>query len=110
MEFCPKDKIKMLQLNYKVLELPFEYPFELAKGVKTKQRSLLVSLGLGRLRGYGEMTEISYYPESNLEDTIALLESKRRLIESYAINSPERFFHFLHHLIPQNSFLMSALD
>lgn len=100
----------MLLLNYKRIELPFEYPFELSKGLKTKQPALLVSLGLGSLRGYGETTEIAYYEQSNIDHIIEVLESKRSMIQSYAINSPHRFFHFLHHLIPDESFLMSALD
>lgn len=100
----------MLLLNYKRIELPFEYPFEISKTIKTSQQGLLVSLGLGKLRGYGEMTAISYYPESEIEATIQLLESKRKVTEGYSINSPQRFFHFLHHLIPENTFLMSALD
>lgn len=100
----------MLLLNYKRIDLPFEYPFEISKAIKTTQRGLLVSLGLGKLRGYGEMTAISYYPESEIDSTIQLLESKRKVTEGYSINSPQRFFHFLHHLIPENTFLMSALD
>jgi len=100
----------MLQLNYKILDLPFEFPFELSKGIKTNQPALLVSLALGRLRGYGETTEIAYYPNSNIRHMAEMLESKRKVIESYAINSPQRFYHFLHHLIPGESFLMSALD
>lgn len=99
----------MLQLSYKIYDLPFEYPFELAKGLKTQQPLLLVSLGFRNLKGYGETTEIRYYNNS-VQTMAEQLEQHRKVIESYSINSPERFWHFLHHLFPGNNFLISALD
>jgi L-alanine-DL-glutamate epimerase-like enolase superfamily enzyme len=38
------------------------------------------------------------------------LEQKKVAIERFALTDPERFWHFLHHLIPGNPFLISALD
>ena len=38
------------------------------------------------------------------------LEKKKAFIEKYAFNGSERFWHFLHHLFPKNSFLVCALD
>lgn len=100
----------MLQLTYKVLEYTFKYPFEIAKGVKTKQPALVLSLDFKRLmRGYGETTEIVYY-QNSVKEMAALLEKHRRVIESYNMNEPERFWHFLHHLLPGNNFLIAALD
>src|SRR5690554_4964197 len=101
----------MLLLQYKTKELAFEYLFQIAKGIKTKQKSLLVSLGFERIRayGFGELTEISYY-HTSIEEMIEEIESKRGMIERYAINSPERFWHFLHHLFPGNNFLIAAFD
>jgi L-alanine-DL-glutamate epimerase-like enolase superfamily enzyme len=99
----------MLKLDYQIHDLPFEYPFELAKGLKTRQPLLLVSLGFRNLRGYGETTEIRYYNNS-VQAMADQLEQQRRVIEGYSINSPERFWHFLHHLFPGNNFLISALD
>lgn len=99
----------MLQLGYKIHDLPFEYPFELAKGLKTHQPLLLVSLGYRNLTGYGETTEIRYYNNS-VQAMAEQLEQHRKIIEGYSINSPERFWHFLHHLFPGNNFLISALD
>lgn len=99
----------MLQLNYKATDLAFEYPFAISKGLKTHQPGLLVSLGMGRLRGHGEATAIGYY-NVTVEDMIVLLEKNRMVIERYALMSPERFWHFLHHLLPGHHFLISALD
>ena len=41
---------------------------------------------------------------------IADLESKRNLVEKFAFTDPERYWHYLHHLFPQNPFLVCALD
>ncbi len=99
----------MLQLRHYSFNLAFEYPFTLSKGTKTHQPTLITSLGLGQLRGVGEATAIAYYNVS-VEDMAAQLEEKRGLIERYALTDPQRFWHFLHHLIPGQHFLISALD
>lgn len=101
----------MLQLNYYPYELAFKYPFTTHKGTKTSQPILVVSLGMGmgRLTGYGEVGAISYY-NVTVESMIAELEAKKNVIERYAMTSPERFWHFLHHLLPGQNFLVAALD
>jgi L-alanine-DL-glutamate epimerase-like enolase superfamily enzyme len=38
------------------------------------------------------------------------LRQKKQLIEKYAFNDPGRYWHFLHHLLPQNPFLVCAID
>jgi L-alanine-DL-glutamate epimerase-like enolase superfamily enzyme len=38
------------------------------------------------------------------------LEKQRKLIEKFALIDPERFWHFLHHLFPNDPFLVCALD
>ena len=99
----------MLQLQYQRHKFPFQYAFRISKGTKTHQDSLTVSLGLAALRGYGEATAISYH-NVTAEDMVAQLEAKRMMIERYNLFSPDRFWHFLHHLIPGAHFLTSALD
>ena len=99
----------MLQLKYYSCDLAFEYPFETAHGRKTHQPALITSLGLGNLTGYGEAPAINYYNIS-VPEMIESLEAKRSMIERYALNDPQRFWHFLHHLIPGQYFLTAALD
>jgi L-alanine-DL-glutamate epimerase-like enolase superfamily enzyme len=99
----------MLQLNHFSFELPFEYPFTIAKGTKTVQPSLIVSLGLRHWKGFGEAPAITYY-NIDITSMIDLLEAKRPFIERYALIDPKRFWHFLHHLFPENNFLVAALD
>jgi L-alanine-DL-glutamate epimerase-like enolase superfamily enzyme len=99
----------MLQVKYFPFELPFEYPFTISKGTKTHQPTLIVSLGMGNITGYGEATAIAYY-NVTIDGMIELLESKKQGIERYALTDPQRFWHFLHHLLPGNNFLIAALD
>jgi L-alanine-DL-glutamate epimerase-like enolase superfamily enzyme len=99
----------MLHLRHYSFELPFEYPFTIAKGTKTHQPTLIVSLGLRHWTGYGEAPAIHYYGVS-VEDMLAALQAKRAAIERYALTDPQRFWHFLHHLFPGNNFLIAALD
>jgi L-alanine-DL-glutamate epimerase-like enolase superfamily enzyme len=99
----------MLALKYYDFELEFEYPFTISKGTKTHQPTLIVSLGLGSLVGYGEAPAIHYYNVTvdKMKDS---LERNRQVIERYALTDPQRFWHFLHHLIPGENFLIAALD
>jgi L-Ala-D/L-Glu epimerase len=99
-----------MELHYKKIELPFEYPFTISGGrTKTHQAALIVALQLGNYVGYGEAPAIAYY-NVTVEQMIADIEAKKRLIEKFAFTEPERYWHYLHHLLPQNSFLVSALD
>lgn len=100
----------MLQLRSYPFSLAFEYPFTITKGTKTHQPTLVVSLGLGpQLRGFGEAPAITYY-NVTVEGMMASLEAKRGVIERYALTDPQRFWHFLHHLLPGENFLIAALD
>jgi L-alanine-DL-glutamate epimerase-like enolase superfamily enzyme len=61
------------------------------------------------LKAYGEAPAISYY-HIPIEKMAADLSSKQKMIEKFSFTEPERFWHFLHHLIPDNPFLVCALD
>jgi L-alanine-DL-glutamate epimerase-like enolase superfamily enzyme len=98
-----------MQLHYWSHRLKFRYPFTISKGTKTHQPVLLVSLSLGKWTGFGEAPAISYYNIS-VEQMIADLEQKKSLVEKFAFTDPERYWHYLHHLFPQNPFLVCALD
>ena len=99
-----------MQLDFWEQQLPFEYPFTISNGrTKTHQHSLMIRLSLGNWQGYGEAPAIVYYNVS-VEAMMELLEKNRKLIEKFALIDPERFWHFLHHLFPNDPFLVSALD
>lgn len=99
-----------MNLNYWHKELPFKYPFTISNGrTKTHQPSLIVSLAIGNFVGYGEAPAIVYY-DITVEKMIADLEGKRNFVEKFALTDPARYWHYLHHLFPQNPFLVCALD
>lgn len=99
-----------MKLHYYTYELPFEYPFEISgKRVKTHQPTLVVVLELGNFYGVGEATAISYY-NVTIDSMVEEIEKNKKMIEKFAFIQPERYWHYLHHLIPNSPFLTSALD
>jgi L-alanine-DL-glutamate epimerase-like enolase superfamily enzyme len=96
-------------VKYKSVNLPFLHPFTISKGTKTHQPSLLVELEYFGIKGYGEAPAIPYY-NITVEKMIDDIEAKKALIEKFAFTSPERYWHYLHHLLPGNPFLVCALD
>lgn len=98
-----------MKLKYAAFNLPFKYPFTISKGTKTHQPSLVVELDFNGIKGYGEAPAIAYY-HIPVEKMIADIEAKKLFIEKYALTEPERYWHYLHHLLPQNNFLVCALD
>ncbi|MBY0478231.1 MAG: dipeptide epimerase [Chitinophagaceae bacterium] len=98
-----------LQVKYKKTELPFQYPFTISKGTKTHQPALIVELETRGAKGYGEAPAIAYY-NIPVEKMIEDLERKKIFVEKFAFMEPERYWHYLHHLFPQNHFLVCALD
>src|SRR5687768_6573403 len=98
-----------MKVSYRSINLPFKYPFTISKGTKTHQPSLVVSLEHMGLVGYGEAPAIAYY-NIPVEKMIEDLERKKKMVEQYAFNEPDRYWHYLHHLYPQNNFLVCALD
>lgn len=99
----------MLQLHYTITDIPFRDPFTISKATKTSQPALVVSLTYFGVTGYGEAPAISYY-NVTVEGMIQVLEAKKRFIEKFAFSDPERYWHYLHHLLPAHPFLVAALD
>jgi L-alanine-DL-glutamate epimerase-like enolase superfamily enzyme len=102
-------KILQLNVNYFSYNLKFRHPFTISKGTKTHQPTLIVELEHRGIKGYGEAPAIAYY-NIPVEKMIEDLERKKTFVEKFAFTDPERYWHYLHHLIPQNHFLVCALD
>ncbi len=98
-----------MKVSYKIISLPFKYPFTISKGTKTHQPALIVELDYFGIKGYGEAPAIAYY-NIPVEKMVEDLEKKRTFIEKFSFSDPERYWHYLHHLFPDNSFLVCALD
>ncbi len=99
----------MLQIKYKKVVSQFVYPFTTAHGMKTQQEALFVALSMNGVMGIGEAPAIVYYGVS-VESMIEELLSKVSMLERYSFTEPQRFWHFCHHLFPENPFLVCALD
>jgi L-alanine-DL-glutamate epimerase-like enolase superfamily enzyme len=98
-----------MKIKYKIFQLPFHHPFTISKGTKTHQPTFIVELDHFGIKGYGEAPAISYY-NIPVEKMAQDLENKKQFIEKFSFTDPERYWHYLHHLFPQNSFLVCALD
>ena len=98
-----------MKCEYFRFDLPFKHPFTISKGTKTHQPTLIVSLEHMGVRGYGEACAIAYY-NIPVEKMIEDLQRKKLFVEKFAFTDPERYWHYLHHLIPNNPFLVCALD
>ncbi|GBL35232.1 L-Ala-D/L-amino acid epimerase [Filimonas sp.] len=99
----------MLHIKYKSISTPFHHPFTTAHGLKTHQPALLIALTFNGVNGFGEAPAIHYYNvtvEGMINDLIAKIE----ILQRYAYTEPDRFWHFCHHLFPENNFLVCALD
>jgi len=98
-----------MKIEHAAYNLRFKYPFTISRGTKTHQPTFIVSLEMFGEKGYGEAPAITYY-HIPVEKMASDLESKKQLIEKFSFTEPDRFWHFLHHLIPDNPFLVCALD
>lgn len=98
-----------MRVNYYPYNLKFRHPFTISKGSKTHQPTLVVELEHFGIKGYGEAPAITYY-DITVEKMIEDLERKKTFVEKFAFTEPDRYWHYLHHLLPQNPFLVCALD
>ncbi|MCX6317137.1 MAG: dipeptide epimerase [Bacteroidetes bacterium] len=98
-----------MKINYWPHQLKFRHPFTISKGTKTHQPTLVVELEHFGIKGYGEAPAIAYY-NIPMEKMIEDIEAKKQFIEKFAFTDPERYWHYLHHLLPNNPFLVCALD
>jgi len=98
-----------MKVSYRPYNLKFKYPFGISRGTKTHQPTLIVELEYFGHIGYGEAPAITYY-HIPIEKMIEDLERKKVFAEKFAFTEPERYWHYLHHLFPANSFLVCALD
>src|SRR5688572_9391429 len=98
-----------MKSTYQSFNLPFEYPFTISSGTKTHQPTFIATLEHMGRQGFGEAPAIAYY-NIPVEKMVEDYERKKQFIEKFAFTTPERYWHYLHHLIPMNNFLVCALD
>ena len=98
-----------MKISYSEYNLRFRYPFTISKGTKTHQPTFVIMLDHMGHKGYGEAPAISYY-HIPISKMIEDLEVKKNFVEMFAFTEPDRYWQYLHHLFPANSFLVCALD
>jgi len=98
-----------MRVTYKTYNLPFAHPFTISKGTKTHQPTFVVELEYFGVKAYGESPSITYY-NIPVEKMVSDLEQKKTFLEKFSFTDPERYWHYLHHLFPNNPFLVCALD
>lgn len=98
-----------MKVSYRTYNLAFRYPFTISKGTKTHQPTFIVELEHLGHTGFGEAPAITYY-NIPVEKMVEDLERKKLFTEKFAFTEPERYWHYLHHLFPNNPFLVCALD
>jgi L-alanine-DL-glutamate epimerase-like enolase superfamily enzyme len=98
-----------MKIKYQNSNLPFKHPFTISKGTKTHQPALLVELEHFGIKGYGEAPAIIHY-NITVDKMIEDIERKKTFIEKFAFTHPDRYWHYLHHLFPNDPFLVCALD
>lgn len=102
----------MAKLKFKFLKfsLPFNHTFTISRGSKTHQDTFIIELDFMGIKGYGEAPSIAYYEKSNITRQMMLCIDKRKNLEGYAFTTPDRYWHYLHHLMPGENFLTCAFD
>lgn len=98
-----------MKITHHSFNLPFRHPFTISRGTKTHQPTLVVELEHLGMKGYGEAPAISYY-NIPVEKMAGDIERKKLFLEKFSFTEPERYWHYVHHLFPGNSFLVCALD
>lgn len=98
-----------MKVSYKTYNLPFTHPFTISKGTKTHQPTFVVELEYFGVKAYGEAPAIAYF-NIPVEKMASDFEQKKIFLEKFSFSDPERYWHYLHHLFPNNPFLVCALD
>ena len=98
-----------MKVNYYARELELEHTFTISRSSNDTQRTLIVELSIGDLKGFGEATENPYYGIT-IEKMINDLIQIRSLIEQDPLLELEEYLELLAMLLPDNYFLRCALD
>ena len=100
---------EFMQLTLRRFELPLVHRFGIARGSSTTTRSLVVELGQGGCRGYGEAIAHAYYGVT-LDSLEGDLESVRSVVESNVLENPEEFSELMKQELAESPFARCALD
>jgi len=98
-----------MELQIHRFELPLRHPFTTSHGTKTTQRTVVVELVDGALRGFGEAAEIDYHG-AMLERIVQALQTARPVIESETWDEPAQLWSALQPQLGSDPFALCAVD
>lgn len=106
MQSVKDHQIKLIAHKF-TLEL--KHPFKVSYGTRTHQKTLVIEFRMNNLSGYGESPEVFYY-NVDREGWIAKLVELEKSLEGYVFSTPQEFWDDLQRLIPDDTFLLCAID
>lgn len=99
-----------MKLCVRRFNLPLKHPFTIARGTITTQTSLIVELEHEGIRGYGEVTENSYYGHTCDSITASLRKVRSASLQRYLDESPLDLWANMKAEMNSDMFALSALD
>lgn len=98
-----------MKLRCHPFELKLRHTFSIAHGARKTVNSLIVELSQNGQSGFGEATAIPYYG-LDIERMQRQLKQVQPLVEGLALTAPEVLWEELHRVLPEDPFLLCALD
>ena len=99
-----------MKMNVIRLDLPLKHPFKIAREEISSQSSVIVELQHEGVRGYGEVTENSFYGHDFDSISNSLNGISAEALNQYAIKSPIELWDLMHQQVDGDMFALSALD
>ncbi|MEZ6115911.1 MAG: hypothetical protein R3C28_04975 [Pirellulaceae bacterium] len=98
-----------MKLTIHEFDLPLKHTFTISRESTSIQKTMIVELADGELRGYGEATTNPYYQQTMQAMSACLLDAKD-LIENASWNSPEELWEQVAPRFASSPFALCALD
>ncbi len=99
-----------MKFNVRRLSLPLKHAFTISRDTMTNQSSVLVELEHDGIRGYGEVTENSFYSHTFESISASLSRLSQSSLERYVVESPLDVWVSLQKEMAGDTFAMAALD
>ena len=98
-----------MKLTIHEFDLPLKHTFTISRESTSIQKTMIVELADGELRGYGEATTNPYYQQTMQTMSACLLDTRDR-IENASWNSPEELWEQVAPRFASSPFALCALD
>ncbi len=99
-----------MQLIIHQFDLHLKHTFAISRRAFDSQRNIVVELRAAGLSGFGEATANPYYPNTEIDQMVARLESVRNDIETHSFSTPQALWQFMEPKLRDCPFALCALD